>query len=142
MNGLLAKYLTPILLAVGITLAAALVGGGYWLGAGLERGRAAERDRDASRLAHAGTQHAIALARANATAEAERRAETALRHARADALARGVKQRGISDAMQNNRAGCGLPDSAFGLLNEAIDAANGTPRTAPAPAERVPAGLP
>lgn len=67
---------------------------------------------DARRDAEADKQEAVARARLEALAEAR---------------ARSTYSRGVTDAHLKARADCGRDDESFGLLRDAVDAANGAP---------------
>lgn len=114
-----------------IALVIGLVVGG-WLGNRLTAG---EYEADLRRLADEQRElleRSAQSARAEALIEADARAEIALQNARRAATAREVKLRGQIDALQNNRPECRWPDVSVRLLNDAVNAANGTDSATPA----------
>lgn len=108
------------------------LGVGVWLGGNLAAARYepelrshAEGLRDQALAYAEGWVRAVEDARADAEAESGRRAETALRHARAEAGAREARLRGQIHAMEDSRLECAWSDGRVRLLNDAVRAANG-----------------
>lgn len=118
-------------LLIAILVAAALFGTGTYVGYQYADGRSAKAAaeaqdaalEDARRAAEADKQEAIARVRLEALAEAR---------------ARSTYSRGVTDAHLKARADCGRDDESFGLLRDAVDAANGAPAGAGSVPEKMP----
>ena len=105
---------------------------GGWLG---NRVTAGKYEADLRRLADEQRvllERSAQGARVAALAEADARAEVALQNAKRAATAREIRLRGQIDALENNRSECRWSDVSVRLLNDAVDAANGTDTAAPA----------
>lgn len=127
----MARTLAILLASLTAVLLAAAAG--YYRGAQVERGRAALEQQRAIVAT-------FEAAHSDAAAEAERRAQAALRDARAAAAAREASLKGRIHALETDRPDCRWPADRRLLVNAAVAIANGRPdATAGGLPQRVPA---
>lgn len=117
----MARTLAILLASLTAVLLAAAAG--YYRGAQVERGRAALEQQRAIVAT-------FEAAHADAATEAERRAQAALRDARAAAAAREASLKGRIHALETDRPDCRWPADRRLLVNAAVAIANGHPDAA------------
>lgn len=125
-------FANPYVLLGALLSAMALFAGGYSLGKQHEADACVARQSAVTNaaLADARTQSEADIAAAQVKAKAA---------VLADARNREAKLNGVIDALRKSRPSCGRDAESAGLLNAAIDAANGDPQAGTT--ERVPDGV-
>ena len=123
---------SPTTLLVGLALVVLAFAGGTYVGKEYESGQNAKEKAEAL----SGTIETIGkLVESDKTLAVQQ----AAKEATAKERARSARSKGVSDAMVKANVVCDRDAVSFGLLNDAIDAANGTPSSASSVRRAVPA---
>lgn len=123
---------SPTVLLVGLALACVAFAGGVYVGKEYESGQAAKEKA---------TEFASAFDKIEKLVESDKTLaiEQAEKAAIAKERARSARAKGVNDAVAKAVPACDRDAVSIGLLNDAIDAANGTPSSASSVRRAVPA---